>query len=295
MSVSINHKEVPVSAAILDGKRLAQKLGEDLKAEIAGLKSPVCMVSVMAGDDKSALSYANSQKKTAERVGIEYELVILPAAISQKDLEAKLKQLSADASVHAVILQKPVPDGIDFQAAGRHIAVVKDVEGLNAPNLGQLLLGGTKILPCTPLAVMEHLKAIPNFSLRGKNVVVVGRSEIVGKPVALMLLAESATVTICHSGTSQAGTLEAHLGTADVVVAAIGKAKFIKGEWIKKGAVVIDVGINSVDGKIVGDVDFDSAKERAAYITPVPGGVGPVTSVCLMRNAVEAFKLQTQE
>ncbi|MCC6758877.1 MAG: bifunctional 5,10-methylenetetrahydrofolate dehydrogenase/5,10-methenyltetrahydrofolate cyclohydrolase, partial [Candidatus Omnitrophica bacterium] len=209
-----------MSAAILDGKLLAQKLSEDLKAEIASLKSStqksVRMVSVMAGDDKSALSYANSQKKTAERVGVEYELLTLPAAISQKDLEAKLKQLSADASVHAIILQKPVPDGIDFQAAGRHIAVIKDVEGLNAPNLGQLLLSGTKILPCTPLAVMEHLRAIPGFSLRGKNAVVVGRSEIVGKPVALMLLAESATVTVCHSGTSQAGTLEAHLGAADV-------------------------------------------------------------------------------
>lgn len=295
MSVSINHKEVPVSAAILDGKLLAQKLSEDLKAEVAGFKSPVRMVSVMAGDDKSALSYANSQRKTAERLGIAYELLTLPAAVSQKDLQSKLEQLSTDPSVHAIILQKPVPDGIDFQAAGRHIAVVKDVEGLNAPNLGQLLLSGTKILPCTPLAVMEHLKAIPNFSLRGKNAVVVGRSEIVGKPVALMLLAESATVTVCHSGTSQAGQLEQYLGNADIVVAAIGKAKFIKGEWIKKGSVVIDVGINSVDGKIVGDVDFDSAKERAAYMTPVPGGVGPVTSVCLMRNAVEAFKLQTQK
>lgn len=292
-----------MSAAILDGKILAQKLSEDLRSEIASLKlstagghplggKSIRMVSVMVGEDKSAASYANSQKKTAERVGIEYELLTLPATISQNDLVVKLEQLNADVSVHAIILQKPVPDGIDFQRAVRHIAVSKDVEGLNATNLGQLLLGGTKILPCTPAAVMEHLKAIPNFSLRGKNTVVVGRSEIVGKPVALMLLAESATVTVCHSGTSQAGQLAHHLANADIVVAAIGKARFIKGEWIKKGAVVIDVGINSVDGKIVGDVDFESVNAQAAFITPVPGGVGPVTSVCLMRNAVEAFKIQ---
>ena len=219
MSVLTKHKEVPVSAAILDGKLLAQKLSEDLKTEIAGFKSPIRMVCVMAGEDKSALSYANSQKKTAERVGINYELLTLPASISQKDLEAKLAKLSSDVSVHGIILQKPVPDVIDFQAAVGHICVVKDVEGLNAPNLGHLLLSGTNILPCTPLAVMEHLKAIPGFSLRGKDVVVVGRSEIVGKPVALMLLAENATVTVCHSATSKAGKLQEHLGRADVVVA----------------------------------------------------------------------------
>jgi methylenetetrahydrofolate dehydrogenase (NADP+)/methenyltetrahydrofolate cyclohydrolase len=138
------------------------------------------------------------------------------------------------------------------------------------------------------------LRAIPNFSLRGKEAVIVGRSEIVGKPAAMLLLAQSATVTICHSGTSQAGQLENHIGRADILVAAIGKAKMIQGQWIKKGAVVIDVGINSLDGKMVGDVEFNSAKERAAYITPVPGGVGPVTVVCLMRNAIEAFKLQTK-
>jgi len=296
MSGSINHKEVPVSGILLDGKLLAQKLNEDLKKEVSSLKSStgksVRMVNVMIGEDHGASAYANSQKKTAQRVGIHYELLTLPATISQKELEAKLQKLTADVSVNAVMLHKPVPDGIDFQAAVKHIAVAKDVEGLNATNLGQLLLRGTTILPCTPAAVMEHLKAIPGFSLAGKNVVVVGRSEIVGKPVSMMLLAENATVTICHSVTSKAGKLEDHLGRADVVVAAIGKPKFIKGESIKKGAVVIDVGINSVDGKIFGDVDFDSAKKRASHITPVPGGVGPVTVVCLMRNAIEAFKMQ---
>lgn len=287
-----------MSAKILDGKLLAQKLSEDLKAEIASLKSSsgksVSMVNVMVGEDHGASAYANSQKRIAERVGINYQLLALPAQITQVQLENELKRLSQDATVNAIMLHKPVPDGIDFQKAVKHIALIKDVEGLNAANLGHLLLSGTKILPCTPAAVMEHLRAIPNFSLRGKETVVVGRSEIVGKPVAMMLLAESATVTVCHSGTSQAGQLENHIRRAQVLIAAIGKAKFIKGEWIKKDAVVIDVGINSVNDKIVGDVDFESAQARAAYITPVPGGVGPVTVVCLMRNAVEAFKLQNK-
>lgn len=287
-----------MSAEILDGKLLAQKLSEELKSEVAGLQSKtgrtVRMVNVMVGEDHGACAYANSQKRVAQRVGIDYELLMLPANISQNNLEKELDRLSLDGLVNAVMLHKPVPSGIDFQSAVTHIVVVKDVEGLNAANLGQLLLSGTTILPCTPAAVMEHLRAIPNFSLRGKEAVIVGRSEIVGKPAAMLLLAQSATVTICHSGTSQAGQLENHIGRADILVAAIGKAKMIQGQWIKKGAVVIDVGINSLDGKMVGDVEFNSAKERAAYITPVPGGVGPVTVVCLMRNAIEAFKLQTK-
>lgn len=287
-----------MSAEILDGKVLAQKLSEELKNEVARLHSEtgrtVRMVNVMVGEDHGASAYANSQKRVAQRIGIDYELLMLPEDISQKDLEEELDRLSQDVLVNAVMLHKPVPEGIDFQSAVTHIAVVKDVEGLNAANLGQLLLSGTTILPCTPAAVMEHLRAIPNYSLRGKEAVIVGRSEIVGKPAAMLLLAQSATVTICHSGTSQAGQLENHIGRADILVAAIGKAKMIQGSWIKKGAVVIDVGINPLGGKMVGDVDFDCAQEKAAYITPVPGGVGPVTVVCLMRNAIEAFKLQAK-
>ncbi len=287
-----------MSAEILDGKVLAQKLSEELKSEVAGLQfktgRTVRMVNVMVGEDHGASAYANSQKRVAQKIGIDYELLMLPENVSQKDLESELDRLSQDVLVNAVMLHKPVPAGIDFQSAVIHIAVVKDVEGLNAANLGQLLLSGTTILPCTPAAVLEHLRAISNFSLRGKEAVIVGRSEIVGKPVAMLLLAQSATVTICHSGTSQVGQLEKHIGRADILVAAIGKAKMIQGQWIKKGAVVIDVGINSLDGKMVGDVDFDSAKDRAGYITPVPGGVGPVTVVCLMRNAIEAFKLQAK-
>ncbi len=285
-----------MSAKILDGKILAQKLSDALESEVNALKAAtgktVRMVNVIVGDDHGACAYANSQKRSAERIGISYELLTLSTDILQQKLEDQLSQLSADPSVHAIMLHKPVPAGIDFQSAVRQISVLKDVEGLNALNLGQLLLGGTKILPCTPAAVMAHLAAIPDFSLRGKQAVVVGRSEIVGKPVALLLLAQSATVTVCHSATDQVGKLQEHISGADILVAAIGKANFVRGEWIKKGAVVIDVGINLLNGKMVGDVDFESAKLHAGFITPVPGGVGPVTVVCLMRNALEAFKLQ---
>ncbi len=287
-----------MSAKILDGKILAQNLIDKLKVEVSDLQAltgkTISMVNVMVGEDHGASAYANSQKRIALRVGINYELLTLSANISQSDLEKQLDLLSQDSKIHAVMLHKPLPSGLDFNTAVSHIASLKDVEGLNATNLGRLLLGQTKILPCTPAAVMEHLHAIAGYSLSGKNVVVVGRSEIVGKPVALLLLAQNATVTVCHSLTSQAGQLEAHIGRADVLIAAIGKADFIKGAWLKKGAIVIDVGINSQDGKIVGDVDFASAQENAALITPVPGGVGPVTVVCLMRNAMEAFKLQQQ-
>lgn len=285
-----------MSAVLLDGKLLAQRLSEELCAQVAHLRKEtgktVRMVNVMIGQDHGACAYANSQKRAAERVGIEYELLTLDSGISQSKLHDSLDRLSADFSVHAIMLHKPVPPGIDFQSAVKHISVLKDVEGLNAFNLGQLFLGSTNILPCTPAAVMAHLAAIKDFSLRGKEAVVVGRSEIVGKPVAMLLLAQSATVTVCHSHTNQAGKLQEHIGRADILVAAIGKANFVQGEWIKKGAVVIDVGTNSLNGKMTGDVDFETAKERAGYITPVPGGVGPVTVICLMRNAFEAFKIQ---
>lgn len=286
-----------MSATILDGKTLSQNLLESIHEQAERLKTATGktprMVNVLIGEDHGACAYANSQKRAAQKAGILYELVTFPSGIPQNQLEHEIKKLNIDPFIHAIMLHKPVPEGIDFQAAVRHICQAKDVEGLNSANLGQMLLSGTNILPCTPAAVMEHLKAVPGLQLRGKDAVVVGRSEIVGKPVSLLLLAQSATVTICHSGTSQAGKLQEHIAKADIVVAAMGKPNFIKGEWIKKGAVVIDVGINSVDGKIVGDVEFETAKERAGFITPVPGGVGPVTVVCLMRNALEAFKNQT--
>jgi methylenetetrahydrofolate dehydrogenase (NADP+)/methenyltetrahydrofolate cyclohydrolase len=197
-----------------------------------------------------------------------------------------IKKFNEYDEVDGIIINKPLPDGFDFYTLSNAILPGKDVEGMNLANLGLLLLNQTRLLPCTPSAALALLKS-SGVSLQGKTAVVLGRSEIVGKPIALLLLQENMTVMICHSKTVN---IQEHLGRADVVVAAIGKPLFVKGDWIKPGAIVIDVGINQVDGKMAGDVDFDSCKDKASFITPVPGGVGPVTSVMLMRNVVEAFK-----
>ncbi len=282
-----------MSARLLDGKILAEQLREKLKSEIAALKSqsgksPV-VVSIVTGEDPSAQSYAHSQKKTAEALGIEYRLMNLPSSIAKEEFVQLIAQLNLDRSVDGIMINKPLPTQIDHGTLANLVAEDKDVEGLNVANLGKMFLGKTTLLPCTAAAVMEHLR-FAEVPLRGKEAVVLGRSEIVGKPLMILLLAESATVTICHSGTNESGKLFDHLRRADVVVAAIGRAGFVKGDAIKPGAVVIDVGINQEGSRIVGDVEFASVSKVAGAITPVPGGVGPVTSVMLMRNVVEAFK-----
>ncbi len=284
-----------MTATILDGKALSQKLQDSLKKEVALLRREVGgvphLVNVMIGREPSACAYANSQKKVAEYIGISYDLEILPPDVSQKDLAAVIKKLDTDLGVHGIMLHKPVPAHIDYRAVGNQIDPSKDMEGVNVANIGKMILGDTRIIPCTPAAVMEHIRST-GINLRGKEAVVVGHSEIVGKPLSLLLLAEYATVTVCHIATSEAGRLIEHIRRADVLVVAVGRPALIKGDWIKEGSVVIDVGINKIDAKIVGDVEFESAKKRAAFITPVPGGVGPVTVVMLMRNGIEAFKLQ---
>ena len=284
-----------MSAKILDGKILAQKLQADLKAEVEALrkktgKSPR-FVNIVIGHDASSGSYGRSQKRVAEAVGIDYRFAELSQTVTERELFDQIKFLNDDSDVHGIMIHKPVPKGVDFQKATNLISPVKDIEGMNEVNLGQLLLGRTKIIPCTPAAVMAHLDAT-GVDLAGRDAVVVGRSEIVGKPVALLLLERNATVTVCHSGTSKAGRLADQVKRADVLVVAIGKPNFIKGEWVREGAVVIDVGVNDVNGKLVGDVEFEAAAKRAAFITPVPGGVGPVTAVMLMKNGIEAFKQQ---
>ncbi|HOY10057.1 MAG TPA: bifunctional 5,10-methylenetetrahydrofolate dehydrogenase/5,10-methenyltetrahydrofolate cyclohydrolase, partial [Candidatus Omnitrophota bacterium] len=204
-----------------------------------------------------------------------------------------IRRLNDDPSVNGVMIHKPFPEHIDYQGAANCLDVRKDLEGINVANIGKMLLGETRLIPCTPAAVMEHLK-FTGQPLRGKEAVIVGASHIVGKPLSLLLLKEMATVTVCHIATSEAGHLPDHVGRADILIVAAGRPGLIKGEWVRDGAVVIDVGINKVGENIVGDVEFETAKERASFITPVPGGVGPVTVMMLMRNGLEAFKLQTQ-
>jgi len=284
-----------MSATILSGKQLAQNLKDALKAEVVALKEKTgCvprMANVMIGHNHGACAYANSQKKVAEYIGIEYDLAALPEDISEEDFIGCLQKLNADPSVNGIMIHKPIPEHIDYGRVANFVDTDKDLEGINVANIGKMLLGETRIIPCTPASVMEHIKST-GIDLRGKEAVIVGHSVIVGKPLSLLLLEQFATVTICHIATSEAGRLPEHVGRADVLVVAVGRPSVIKGEWIKPGAIVIDVGINRVDDKIVGDVEFEQAKEKASFITPVPGGVGPVTVVMLMRNGIEAFKAQ---
>ena len=201
-----------------------------------------------------------------------------------------IDELNSYDHVNGIIVNKPLPAHMSFSTIINAIAPYKDIEGMNLTNFGLLLMGEDGIFPCTPAAALELLKS-SGVPLKGKHAIVIGRSEIVGKPVALLLLKEDMTVTICHSKTID---LPFVVHDADVVIAAIGRPSFVKGDWIKNGAIVIDIGINHVDGKLVGDVDFATAQEKASFITPVPGGVGPVTAVMLMNNVVKAFKIQHQ-
>lgn len=285
-----------MKAKLLDGKILAQKIKDSLKDEVSELKKKFGrgprLINVMIGQDDGSCAYANAQKRLAEYIGIQYELLALPVAIQQSVLVDTIKKLNADKTVNGIMIHKPVPSLIHYREAANYVDVAKDLEGINVANIGKMILGETRIIPCTPAAVMEHLKSTA-VSLRGKEAVIVGHSEIVGKPLSLLLLEQYATVTVCHIATSEAGKLAEHVKRADILIVAVGKASLIPGGWIKEGAIVIDVGINRVGDEIVGDVDFKKAQEKASFITPVPGGVGPVTVVMLMRNGIEAFKMQT--
>ena len=283
-------------AKLLEGKPVAERIREEIKSQVAGLKNKPVLASVQVGENAGAEAYVKSQKKTAEDLGIEYRFHNLAAETSEAGLIDFIKKLNNDAAVNGMIIQMPLPAHIDYKKISSYIAPGKDIEGMHPENIGRIVFGtstslSAKLIPCTAAAVME-LIASSRVDLQGKEVVVVGHSEIVGKPLALLLLDKLATVTVCHIGTSKAGKLEEHVRRAEVLIVAVGKAGLIKGDWIKEGAIVIDVGINRVADKIVGDVEFEAAEKRAAMITPVPGGVGPLTVTMLMRNLVEAAKLQ---
>lgn len=285
-----------MAAKLLDGKALAANLKEKIKNEIQELKSKhnrvPKLVSIQVGENPASEVYLKSQRKNAENLGIEYHLEKLNADTTQGELIKLIDKLNKDNTVNGIMIQMPLPQQIDAKLISRYISPVKDIEAMHPQNMGEIVFGKAKILPCTAASCMELLSSIDSFELYGKEVVVVGHSEIVGKPLALLLLNKFATTTVCHIATGERGSLPDFVKKAEVLIAAVGKAGLIKGEWIKEGAIVIDVGINRVDGKLVGDVEFDKAKERASYITPVPGGVGPLTVAILMKNLVEAFKIQ---
>jgi len=278
-------------AKLLEGKPIAEKIKEEIKQQVAQLSAKPVLASIQAGDNAGAEAYVKSQTKVAQNLGVVYQYQKLGVDTTESELIQFIQKLNADKSVNGIIIQMPLPAQIDYKKISQYIAPEKDVEGMHPANMGKIIFAKTKILPCTPAAVMELLNST-GVDLYGKEVVVVGHSEIVGKPLALLLLDKFATVTIAHIGTSKAGKLQEHVGRAEVLIVAVGKAGLIKGEWVKEGAIVIDVGINRVADKIVGDVEFEAAEKRASWITPVPGGVGPLTVTMLMRNLVEAAKLQ---
>ncbi len=282
-------------AIILDGSKKADEIKRELSERIESLKRSTGAVArltaLQIGEGGAFSVYANSQKRIANAINMDYELIKLAGNISEQGLIDKIIELNRDESVTGIILQSPLPDGFDIIKITSFISSDKDVEGVSPENKGKLLLNACKVVPPTASAAME-LISLCGIDLYGKEVVIIGHSGIVGKPLAMLLLDRLATVTICHIATSEKGNLIEHISRADLLIVAVGKPALVKGEWIKKDAVVIDIGINRVNGKIVGDVEFDRAGERASYITPVPGGVGPLTTTMLMRNCIELFGQQ---
>lgn len=276
---------------LLQGKEIAGKIKEELKKEIDSLKAKPCLASICVGEDAGSGVYVKSQKKTAEALGIDYRLLGMPGSASQKDLIAKVDELNKDEAVSGIIIQMPLPKGINAKEVISRIDPLKDAEGMHPQNLGNLLLAKEDIVPCTAQASMMLIESTGE-KLYGKEAVVVGHSEIVGKPMSLLLLNRFVTVSVCHIATGERGDVPDFVKDAEILVVAVGKAGLIKGEWVRKGATVIDVGINRVGDKIVGDVEFEEASKRASFITPVPGGVGPLTVTMLMRNVVRSHKLQ---
>jgi len=278
-------------AKLLEGKPIAEKIKQGIRQAAGALGFKPVLASIQVGDNAAAAAYAKSQKKVAEVLGIDYHFHKLGADTAEDKLIESLQRLNSDNAVNGIIVQMPLPAQIDYKRISQFILPQKDAEGMHPQNIGRILFGKAGIIPCTAQAVMELLNAT-GIDLYGKEAVVVGHSEIVGKPLALLLLEKFATVTVCHIGTSKAGKLEEHVRKAEVLIVAVGRAGLIRGEWIKEGAIVIDVGINRLGDKIVGDVEFEEAQKRASYITPVPGGVGPLTVTMLMRNLIEAVRLQ---
>jgi len=278
-------------AKLLEGKPIAEKIKQEIKLDIQDLKQAPVLASILIGNDPGALTYVKSQSQIATSLGITYRLHKLADNVIENELIDLILKLNVDKSVNGIIVQVPLPEHIDYRKIAEFVSVRKDIEGMHPTNMGKVIFGRPRIAACTASAVMELLNST-GIDLYGKEVVIVGHSEIVGKPLALFLLEKFATVTICHIGTSKVGKLEEHVRQAEVLIVAVGQAGLIKGEWIKNGAVVIDVGINRLNDKIVGDINFQIAEERASFITPVPGGVGPLTVVILMRNLVETTKLQ---
>ena len=279
-----------MTAKILDGKKIAAEIRASVKGETRLLKERGIvpgLAVVLVGDNPASKVYVGQKEKGCLEAGFASFLHRLPGGTSQKDLLDLIGKLNADPLVHGILVQLPLPDQIDEEKVIAAIKPEKDVDGFSPVNMGRLVAGMSAIEPCTPKGIMRLLEA-SGIELAGKEAVVIGRSNIVGKPVALMLLARSATVTVCHSRTRD---LAEHTKRADILVAAVGRPRFVTADMVKDGVVVIDVGINRLEEGLVGDVDFEGVSEKASWITPVPGGVGPMTIAMLLENTLEQAKL----
>jgi methylenetetrahydrofolate dehydrogenase (NADP+) / methenyltetrahydrofolate cyclohydrolase len=271
----------------IDGKQIAKEIKEKIKQEVANLNTKPGLAVILVGEDPASEVYVRNKEKACQAIGYYSEKIVLPKETTEKELLDLVEKLNNNNEIHGILVQLPLPKHIDSDKVIATINPKKDVDGFHAINIGNLLIGKDTIVSCTPKGIIELIKST-GIDISGKEAVVVGRSNIVGKPVSVLLLQNNATVTICHSRTKD---LKSHCLNADILVAAIGRPKFITEDMVKQGAVIIDVGINRLeDGKLVGDVDYENVKEKASHITPVPGGVGPMTIAMLMQNTLECYK-----
>jgi len=282
-----------MAAKILDGKKISEEIKERIRIEVGRLRengiTPGLGV-ILVGENPASKVYVRNKQKACENVGIYSEEHKLPEATTQEELLSLVERLNRDSKIHGILVQLPLPKHINSDTILNAILPSKDVDGFHPYNMGMLLIGQPIFIPCTPYGIMK-LMEYSNIPIEGKTAVVIGRSNIVGKPVAILLMHKNATVTVCHSKTKDLGEV---CRRADILVAAIGKPKMIKGDMVKEGAVVIDVGINRLDdGSLVGDVDYEGVSEKAGWITPVPGGVGPMTITMLLNNTLEAARRST--
>lgn len=275
---------------IIDGKKEAELLQQKIKQEISVLKKTKSKVPsltvILIGEYTPSLIYVKNKEKQSKDVGIKSNIIKYPKDVSEQDILNKIKDLNKDDNVSGILVQLPLPDQMDKEKIINTISPSKDVDGFNPNNVGNLASGYKSIIPCTPLGCLLLIKKIEK-NLTGMHAVIIGRSNLNGKPMAQLLLRENCTVTIVHSKSKQ---IKSHSEKADILITAVGVPNFVKKDWVKENAIVIDVGINKLNGKIVGDVDFEEVKKKAKAITPVPGGVGPMTIACLLKNTLECFK-----
>ena len=276
-----------MGAQILDGKAMSDELRAKIAERVASLKKQGVtpgLAVILVGNDPASEIYVRNKGKGCEETGIYSRTIHLPEDTTQEELNSEIEKLNKDPAIHGILVQLPLPKQLDEQDTLAKILPEKDVDGFHLINAGHMLTGTEGVIACTPRGALHMIKQT-GIDLNGKEAVVIGRSNIVGKPMAMLLLRENCTVTICHSRTKN---LAEHTRRADILVAAVGRARFVTADMVKAGAVVIDVGINRVDGKVCGDVDFENVKEKASWITPVPGGVGKMTITMLLDNTVEA-------